>query len=142
MQYLYDSNAYSSLYFRPYNIEYLAHINSDFEKQSYGKDRFISKKRSRAQNKNKMVKQVFVVKKYNKKAKISHLNSCIIEPEEVLNTSAISSQTIEKSASNCPVLNLNFRSLMCQNIRKMCRYPKLIHNREDHSDYQSGTTRG
>jgi hypothetical protein len=46
----YDSNAYSS-YFRPNNIEYSGHINFDFEKQSYDKDRFISK-----ENKNRMVK--------------------------------------------------------------------------------------
>jgi hypothetical protein len=54
----YDSNTYSSSYFRPHNIEYLAHSNSDFVKQSYNKDRFISKNRTRAQNKNRVVKQV------------------------------------------------------------------------------------
>jgi hypothetical protein len=34
-----------------------------------------------------MVKQVYVVKKDNRKAKSSDLNSCITEPEEVLDTS-------------------------------------------------------
>jgi hypothetical protein len=48
----YDSNAYSSSYFRPHNIEYSSHFDSDFEKRSYEKHRFISKNRSRAQNKN------------------------------------------------------------------------------------------
>jgi hypothetical protein len=52
----YDSNAYSSSYFRPHNIEYLSHFNSDFEKWSYDKDRFIYKNRYRAKNKNRMVK--------------------------------------------------------------------------------------
>jgi hypothetical protein len=96
----YDSNAYSFSYFRPHNLEYLAHFDSNFEKQSYDKDRFISKNRSRAQNKNRMVKQVYVVKKDNRKAKSSDLNSCITELEEVLDTSASSTQTIEKLASD------------------------------------------
>jgi hypothetical protein len=82
----YDLNAYSSSHFRPHNIEYSAHSNSDFEKRLYDKDRFISKNRSRAQNKNRMVKQVYVVKKDNRKSKSLGLNSCIIEPEKVLDT--------------------------------------------------------
>jgi hypothetical protein len=90
----YDSNVYSSSYFRPYNIEYSAHINSAFEKQSYNKDCLISKNRSRAQNKNRVVKQVYVVKKYNRKAKSSELNSCVTEPKEVLDTLATNAQTI------------------------------------------------
>jgi hypothetical protein len=98
----YDSNAYSSSYFRPHNIEYSSHFNSDFEERSYDKDHFIYKNRSRAQNKDRMVKQVYVVKKDNRKAKSSDLNSCITEPEEVLDTSASSTQTIEKSTSDSP----------------------------------------
>jgi hypothetical protein len=47
-----------------------------------------------------MVKQVYVVKKDNRKVKSSDLNSCITEPEEVLDTLASSTQTIEKSASD------------------------------------------
>jgi hypothetical protein len=47
-----------------------------------------------------MVKQVYVVKKDNRKAKSLDLNSCITEPEEVLDTSASSTQIIEKSASD------------------------------------------
>jgi hypothetical protein len=98
----YDSNAYSSSYFRPHNIEYSSHFNSDFEKRSYYKYLFIYKNRSRAQNKNRMVKQVYVVKKDNRKAKSSDLNSCITEPEEVLDTLASSIQTIEKLATDSP----------------------------------------
>jgi hypothetical protein len=79
----YDSNAYSSSHFRPHNIEYSAHSNSDFEKRSYDKDRFISKNRSKAQNKNRMVKQVYVVKKDNRKSKSPDLNSCIIDEREM-----------------------------------------------------------
>jgi hypothetical protein len=47
-----------------------------------------------------MVKQVYVVKKDNRKAKSLDLNSCITEPEEVLDTSTSSTQIIEKSASD------------------------------------------
>jgi hypothetical protein len=47
-----------------------------------------------------MVKQVYVVKKDNRKAKSLVLNSCITEPKEVLDTSASSTQTIEKLASD------------------------------------------
>jgi hypothetical protein len=47
-----------------------------------------------------MVKQVYVVKKHNRKAKSSDPNSCITWMEEVLDTSASSTQTIEKLASN------------------------------------------
>jgi hypothetical protein len=90
----YDSNAYSSSYFRPHNIEYSSHFNSNFEERSYDKDCFIYKNRSRAQNKDRMVKQVYVVKKDNGKAKSSYMNSCITEPEEVLDTSASSTHTI------------------------------------------------
>jgi hypothetical protein len=106
----YDSNAYSSSYSRPHNIEYSVHINSDFEKQSYDKDHFISKNRSRAQNKNRMVKQVYVVKKDNRKTKSSNLNSCITEPKEVLDTSASSAQTIEKSVSDSPGTKSEFKN--------------------------------
>jgi hypothetical protein len=47
-----------------------------------------------------MVKQVYVVKKDNRKAKSLDLNSCIIESEKVLDTSSSSTQTIEKLASD------------------------------------------
>jgi hypothetical protein len=49
-----------------------------------------------------MVKQVYVVKKDNRKAKSSNLNSCITKPEKVLDTSARSAQTIEKLARDSP----------------------------------------
>jgi hypothetical protein len=89
------------LHILDHNIEYSTHFNSDFEKRSYDKDCFIFfKNRSRAQNKNRMVKQVYLVKKDNRKSKSSDLNSCITEPEEVLDTLASSTKTIEKLASN------------------------------------------
>jgi hypothetical protein len=96
----YDSNACSSSYFRSHSIEYSSHFNSDFEKRSYDKDCFIYKNRSRAQNKNRMVKQVYIVKNDNRKAKSSYLNSCITELEEALDTSASNTQTIKKLASD------------------------------------------
>jgi hypothetical protein len=49
-----------------------------------------------------MVKQVYVVKKDNIKAKSSDLNSCITEPGEVLDTSGSSTQTIGKLAIDSP----------------------------------------
>jgi hypothetical protein len=108
----YDSNTYSSSYFRPHNIEYLAHRNSDFEKHSYNKDNFISKNRSRAQNKNRVVKQAYVVNRDNRKAKNSYLNSCIPESGEILDTSASSAQTIENQLAVVLVLNLNLKRLI------------------------------
>jgi hypothetical protein len=115
----YDSNAYSSSYFRPHNVEYSSHFNSDFEKRSYDKDRFIYKNRSRAQNKNRMVKQDYVVKKDNRKAKSSNLN-CITKPEEVLDTSATSTQTIEKLASDSLDTKSELKNL---NVPKQPRSP-------------------
>jgi hypothetical protein len=47
-----------------------------------------------------MVKQVYVVKKDNRKAKSLDLNSCITKLEEVLDTLSSSAQTIEKLASD------------------------------------------
>ena len=96
----YDSNSYSSSHFRPHNVEYSAPSNSDFGKQPYNKDRFIPKNRSGAQNKNKVVKQVYVVKKDNRKGKGSDLNSYVAKPNKVLDTSASSAKIVEKSASN------------------------------------------
>jgi hypothetical protein len=49
-----------------------------------------------------MVKQIYVLKKDNRKAKRSDLNSCITDLEEVLDTSASSTQTIEKLTSDSP----------------------------------------
>jgi hypothetical protein len=107
----YDSNTYSSSsYFRLHNIEYLAHSNSDFVKQSYNKVRFISKNRSRAQNENRVVKQVYVVKRDNRKVKNSDLNSCVTEPCELLDTSTSSAQIIEKSTSESPDTKSEFKN--------------------------------
>jgi hypothetical protein len=120
----------------------LTHSNSDFEKQSYNKKNFISKNRYRAQNNNRVVKQVYVVKMDNRKAKNSYMNLCVIEPGEVLDDSSSSAQTIEKSASDSPGTKSKFKKRMCQRLRKTYRRPTLIHNREAHSDYQFVTTRG
>jgi hypothetical protein len=57
--------------------------------------------RSRAQTKNRIIKQVYVVKKDNRKAKNLDLKSCVIDPGEVLDTFASNAQTIEKSSSDC-----------------------------------------
>jgi hypothetical protein len=75
-----------------------------------------------------MVKQVYVVKKDNRKNKSSDLNSCVTEPKEVLYASSSSDQTIEISSSDSP--GTKSELLMCHKLRKICRYPKLIHNQE------------
>jgi hypothetical protein len=64
---------------------------------------------SRTRNKNRVVKQFYVVRRDNRKAKNSYMNSCVTEPGEVLDTSASSSQTIEKSASNSPGTRSEFK---------------------------------
>jgi hypothetical protein len=114
----YDSNAYSSSYFIPHNIEYSTHINSDFKKQSYNKDHLIPKNQSRAQNKNRMIKQVYLVKKDNRKSKSSYLNSCVIELEEVLDTSASSAQTIEKLVSYSPCTKFELKKPNVPKVKK------------------------
>jgi hypothetical protein len=138
----YDSNAYSSSYFRPHNIEYSSHFNSDFEEQSYDKDRFIYKNRSRAQNKDQMDKQVYVVKKDNRKAKSSDLNSCITEPEEMLDTLARSTQTIGKSASDSPGTKSKLKK---PNVPKQPRNPlrlSIWHKRLEKLSAQELESRG
>jgi hypothetical protein len=114
----YDSNAYSSSYFGPHKIEYLAYLNSNFDQRSYDKDRFISKNWSSSQNKNIVVKQVYVVKRDNRKIKNSNLNSRVIEPCEVLDTSASSAQTIEKSASDSPSSKSEFKKLNMPQVKE------------------------
>ena len=74
-----------------------------------------------------MVKQVYVVKKDNRKAKSSDLNSCITEPEEVLDTSASSTQTIEKLAIDSP------------GTKSELKKPNVPKQSRAHSDYQFGT---
>jgi hypothetical protein len=67
-----------------------------------------------------MVKKVYVVKKDNRKAKSLDLNSCITEPKEVLDTSASSTQTIEKLASDSPYTKLELKK---PNVPKQARSP-------------------
>jgi hypothetical protein len=67
-----------------------------------------------------MVKQVYLVKKDNRKAKSSDLNSCITEPEEVLDTLASSPKTIEKLASNSSGTKSELKKL---NVPKQSRIP-------------------
>ena len=67
-----------------------------------------------------MVKQVYVVNKDNRKAKSSDLNSCITEPEEVLDTSASSTKTIEKLANDSPCTKFELKK---PNVPKQPRSP-------------------
>jgi hypothetical protein len=76
-----------------------------------------------------MVKQVDVGKKDNRKAKSLYLNSCITEPEEVLDNLASSAQTIKKLASD----SLGTKSkLKKPNVPKQSRIPlgiSIWHNK-------------
>jgi hypothetical protein len=67
-----------------------------------------------------MVKKVYVVKKDNRKAKSSDLNSWITEPKEVLDTSASSTQIIEKLASDSPYTKSELKK---PNVSKQARSP-------------------
>jgi hypothetical protein len=89
-----------------------------------------------------MVKKVYVVKKDNRKAKTSELNPCIIEPEEVLDTLASSTQTIEKLASD----SLDTKSeLKKPNVPKQPRSPlglSIWHKRLEKLSAQELKARG
>jgi ribosomal protein S3 len=89
-----------------------------------------------------VVKQVYVLRKDNRKAKNSDLNLCVTEPGEVLGTSTSSAQTIEKSTTNILGIKYELRMPNVTKVKKDVSLSKLIHNREAHSDYQFGTTRG
>ena len=65
-----------SIYFRPYHVEYSARRNPVFERQPhFQKDRCGQKNPSEVQNKKKVVKQVYRVKRDGRKDKSSDLSS-------------------------------------------------------------------
>jgi hypothetical protein len=89
-----------------------------------------------------MDKQVYVVKKNNRKAKSSDLNSCITEPEEVLDTSASSTQTIGKSSSDSPSTKSKLKK---PNVPKQPRNPlrlSIWHKRLEKLSAQELESRG
>jgi hypothetical protein len=85
-----DSWAHTPSYFRPYHVGYAAPRRPSHARQPYFKsDCFEYKDRSSAQNKKKVVKQVYRVKRDGCKDKSSDLNSINEKPINVLITSAI-----------------------------------------------------
>ena len=84
-----DSWAHTPSYFRQYDLEYAAPRKPMHAGQPYvDNDRFKPKDRSRVQNKKKVIKQIYVVKKDGRKDKCSDLNAIDEKPINVL-TSAI-----------------------------------------------------
>jgi aconitase A len=70
-----DSSTHTPSYFRPYHVEYAAPRRPSHARQPYFEsDHFEYKNRSSAQNKKKVVKQVYQVKRDGHKNKSSDLN--------------------------------------------------------------------
>jgi hypothetical protein len=92
-----DSWTHTPSYFRPYHVEYAAPRQPSHARQSYVRsDRFEYKDRSGAQNKKKVVKQVYRVKRDGRKDKSSDLNSVNEESINVFSTSATNGKEREK----------------------------------------------
>ena len=91
------------MYLRPYHVEYAAPRKSIRAGKPYvDNDRFKPKDWSRVQNKKKVVKQIYVVKKDGRKDKCSDLNAIDEKLINVLNTSAIGGQGKEKLSVDIP----------------------------------------
>ena len=85
-----DSWAHTPSYLRPYHVEYAAPRETMRAGQPYvDNDRFKPKDRSRVENKKKVVKQIYVIKRDGRKDKCSDLNVIDEKPISVLETSAI-----------------------------------------------------
>jgi hypothetical protein len=94
-----DSWAHTPSYFRPYHVEYAAPRRPSRARKPYVEcDRFEYKNRSSAQNKKKVVKQVYQVKRDGCKDKSSYLNSINEKLINVLTTSTIGGKGKEKSS--------------------------------------------
>ena len=93
-----DPWAHTASYFRPYRVEYAAPKEPSCARQTYVEnDCFKTKNRSRVENKKKVVKQIYVVKKDCRKGKCSDLNAIDEKPIHVLETSAIDGKGREKN---------------------------------------------
>ena len=98
-----DPWAHTPSYFRPYHVEYAAPRESSCAGQPcVENDRFKPKYQSRVQEKKKVVKQIYVVKKDGRKATSSDLNTIAEKPINVLKTSAINGNEKENSAVDIP----------------------------------------
>ena len=98
-----DSWAHTPSYFRPYHVEYAAPRETMRTGQPYvDNDRFKPKDRSRVENKKKVVKQIYVIKRDGRKDKCSDLNVIDEKPISVLETSAIDGKGREKLTFDIP----------------------------------------
>jgi hypothetical protein len=98
-----DSWTHTPSYFRPYHVEYAAPRRPSRARQPYVEsDHFEYKDRSNAQNKKKVVKQIYQVKKDGRKDKSSDLNSVNKKSVNVLSASATNGKEREKSSVDPP----------------------------------------
>ncbi|PUZ46526.1 hypothetical protein GQ55_7G087200 [Panicum hallii var. hallii] len=98
-----DPWAHAPSYRRPYDVEYAAPREPSCARQRYVEsDHFEHKDRSRVQNKKKVVKQVYRVKRDGCKDTSSDLNTIDEKPINVLRTSAIDGKGREKSSVDIP----------------------------------------
>ncbi|RLM79894.1 hypothetical protein C2845_PM12G15920 [Panicum miliaceum] len=98
-----DLWAHTPSYFRSYHVEYAASREPSCARQPYiENDRFEHKDQSRVQNKKKVAKQVYRVKRDGHKDTSSDLNTIHEKPINVLKTSAIDSKGKENSAVDIP----------------------------------------
>ncbi|KAG2566616.1 hypothetical protein PVAP13_7NG182100 [Panicum virgatum] len=100
-----DPWAHTPSYFRPYH-------------PCVENDRFKPKYRSRVQEKKKVVKQIYVVKKDGRKATSSDLNTIVEKPVNVLKTSAINGNEKENSAVDIPYTKSGQKMLKEPKIKK------------------------
>ena len=98
-----DPWAHTASYFRPYRVEYAAPKEPSCARQTYVEnDCFKTKNRSRVENKKKVVKQIYVIKRDGRKDKCSDLNVIDEKPISVLETSAIDGKGREKLTFDIP----------------------------------------
>jgi hypothetical protein len=98
-----DSSTHTPSYFRPYHVVYAAPGRSSRARQPYVEsDHFGYKDRSSAQNKKKVVKQVYQVKRDSRKDKSSDLNLVNKKLINVLIISVIGGEGKEKSSFDTP----------------------------------------
>ena len=114
-----DPWAHTPSYFRPYHVEYAAPREPSCAGQPcVENDRFKPKYRSRVQEKKKVVKQIYVVKKDGRKATSSDLNTIAEKPINVLKTSAINGNEKENSAVDIPNTKSGQKKLKEPKIKK------------------------
>ncbi|KAG2615340.1 hypothetical protein PVAP13_3NG063000 [Panicum virgatum] len=114
-----DSWAYTPSYFRPYHVEYAAPRESVHAGQPHVDiDHFKPKDRSRVQNKKKVVKQIYVVKRDGRKNASSDLNKIDKKLIDVLRTSTIDGKGKKKLSFDPPSVKSEQNKLKGLKIKK------------------------